>query len=64
MKRKAYMEVILPDTTDAFEAVKELEGIEGILSVSIVTAQQIRVKYDASKLAPEQITEQVNGRPL
>jgi len=51
----------LPKKTDAFIAGNKLKNIPGIKGVSMVTLQQLRVKYDIRKTTADSIAAIVNG---
>lgn len=51
----------LPGNTDAFIAGSKLKDLPGIKGISVVTVQQLKVKYDNHKTTADNITAVVNG---
>lgn len=62
MKRTDTINIELPGTVDVFSIAPKLAKIEGIKSVSLVTCQQLRVRYDVRKIKSKTILLTTGGK--
>jgi hypothetical protein len=59
MSYKKYLEI---ETTDAFTTGSKLKSLKGIMGISIVTCNKLRIKYNNKQIDEQKIITLINQK--